>query len=191
MRETPKARDAWTDYLGMGPGRSIDALHRLYLVRLASGQSTVPTRHVRVLERWSTRHGWQARIRAIQDAAAREAEEREAAYRRGIMEEGYALAHERVKTLKQVAGALVRDIGMDSPDPRLWVRDIKGIGAGDNYREVIIERFNAAEIEQLRGLLDDIAREKGERRETKILAGDPGAPLTVHEIVVNVDEAAP
>jgi hypothetical protein len=39
----------------------------------------------------------------------------------------------------------------------------KGIGSQDNYERVEYEEFNKAEVESLRGVLDDIAREVGDR----------------------------
>jgi hypothetical protein len=78
------------------------------------------------------------------------------------MEQGLAVDHERVKALKELADTLLDELRQYD---RRWVRDVKQIGSGDSAERVDIERFNASEVEQLRGLLDDIAKEKQERRQ--------------------------
>jgi len=89
------------------------------------------------------------------------------------MEAGYALSHERVAALKRLAEKLFDEL----QDPeKLWLRDYKG-GGKAGFRE--IQRFNAAEVEQLRGLLDDIAKEKGDRREKVDLAASGSVAIQV------------
>ncbi len=179
MRETPRARQAWADYLALGPDRTIERLARQYhAVQPRYSQCLVSTVE-RILYRWSTTHGWQSRLALIADQAAREAEEREATYRREIMGEGYALGHERVRSLKALAEKLYAELTAEGEDCRRWVRDVKQIGSGEFAERVNIERFNAAEVEQLRGLLDDIAKEKGERKQVQEISGPGGGPIQV------------
>jgi hypothetical protein len=79
LRETPKAAQAWNDYVAMGAERSLESLLNRY--RLASSQSVpVPTTRLHTLAIWSSAHGWQSRLVAIA------AEERAAIIRRGIAE---------------------------------------------------------------------------------------------------------
>lgn len=156
MRESPRAAQAWADYLALGPGRSLEQLLKEYQSRTGS----VPTRQLSRLKRWSTDGQWQARLQALADQAAAEAAAQELAYRRAILEEGFGLAHERVKAMKALAGTLLDEL---TTGGRLWVEDVKQVGGGERARFVDIERFNSAELEQLRGLWDDIAKEKGER----------------------------
>jgi hypothetical protein len=158
MRETARAKAAWADYLALGPDRSLEKLAERY----RSVAEVVPTRRLNTLKAWSAAFGWQARLEEIADQAAREAEEKQAAYRREILETGFAAAHERVKALKDLAVILEDEL---HEDDKRWVQDVKQIGGGENAREVFVEKFNAAEVEQFRGLLDDIAKEKGERRQ--------------------------
>lgn len=169
MRETPRAKRAWADYLAMGPDRSLEALLKRY-----QNESKPLTTRLASLKKWSAQFGWQSRLQAIADAAAREAEEREAAYRREIMESGYALAHERIKALKGLAEVLHGELLQED---KRWLADVKQIGSGEGAERVDIERFNASEVEQFRGCLDDIAKELGERREVRVLAGDPKQPV--------------
>ncbi len=158
MKESIRARQAWADYLAMGAGRSLERLAEDYRSRARS----VPTRQLSRLKRWSADFGWQQRLKDIADQEARDVVAQQAEYRRAIMEEGLALDHERVSALKELAGVLLDELRQDD---RRWVRDVKQIGKGETAEKVDVERFNAAEVEQLRGLLDDIAKEKGERKE--------------------------
>lgn len=167
MIETPRARQAWADYLALGPERSLAKLVALYSERRqTAGRARArrgPTVRIATLEAWSQRFGWQARLQAITDQAAAEAEAEQRAYVRSIMETGFALAHERVSVLKELADTLLADLRTEE---KRWLRDVKGIGQGDNWAQVDIVRFNSAELEQLRGLLDDIAKETGGRPKT-------------------------
>lgn len=174
MRETARAKQAWADYLSLGPGRSLETL----LDRYQSATDSPPTRRLKTLKDWSRTFGWQARLKTIADQVAREAAEREAEYRREIMEAGYGKREERVKALKELAGILFDELMQ--PDKR-WCRDVKQIGSGEGAERVDVERFNAAEVEQFRGLLDDIAKEKGERKNVTELTGKDGGPIEVSD----------
>jgi hypothetical protein len=55
---------------------------------------------------------------------------------------------------------------------------VKGIGLGENWTQIEIERFNTAELEQLRGLLAEIAKET--RRSAKDHQARRGAPYPRH-----------
>lgn len=79
--------------------------------------------------------------------------------------QGLALRSERVKKLSQLAALLEKDLFTPGADNRLWVETEKMIGSGDNALQVTEEFFNAAEVKQYRGVLDDIAREVGGRRQ--------------------------
>ncbi len=169
MRETPKARQAWADYTALGPDRSLERLAEGYQ-RSTEG---VPTRQLSRLKKWSLAFGWQGRLREIADREAAAAEERQAAYLRELMETGYALTHERIRLLKALIAKLEADL-LDAG--RTWVREPKTLGAAI----VHVERFNTPELEQLRGLLDDVAKEMGQRRAAWVIAGDRKNPVEVN-----------
>lgn len=175
MRESPQAKQAYADYLALGPGRTLSALQAEYLSRTEA----VPTRQLSRLKFWSSEFDWQDRLSAIADAEAKAAEDREAAYRRAIMETGYALPHERIQALKELADALKHELTAEGEENRRWVRDVKQIGSGDTAERVDIERFNAAELEQFRGLLDDIAKELGDRKEQVQHGGTVGLRMLI------------
>lgn len=65
--ETAKAYRAFVDYCEMGTGRSLPKQHREYTER---AQEKPPTLHLRTLKRWSTTHGWQARVAEYERRAA-------------------------------------------------------------------------------------------------------------------------
>jgi hypothetical protein len=74
--------------------------------------------------------------------------------------QGLAAKSTRVEQLKEMADLLRGEL----KSGRMWVTDVKGIGKGADFERVEVERFNSAEVEQWRGLLDDIAREVGDRK---------------------------
>jgi len=90
------------------------------------------------------------------------------------LRQGLSLKENRVKLLHDLAELLRSDIF----DKRLlWVDQAKGIGSGDNYERIDYQELNTAEIIQLRGVLDDIASEVGERVKKQEVTGKDGKPL--------------
>ena len=65
--EKPEAARAFEDYYALGEGRSLSRLAAMY----RASTEPAPTRHIRTLKDWSTRHGWQQRVkdRDAEDAA--------------------------------------------------------------------------------------------------------------------------
>jgi len=76
------------------------------------------------------------------------------------LNKGLAKTSKRVELLKRLAGRLVKDL---FDDDLIWTDDVKGIGSGDIAEIIEYEKFNTPEIIQLRGVLDDIAKEVGGR----------------------------
>jgi hypothetical protein len=62
MRETARARQAWLDYLAMGPQRSLEKL----LSRYQTGTTLAPVRNLTRLKQWSATFNWQGRLAEIQ-----------------------------------------------------------------------------------------------------------------------------
>ena len=93
--------------------------------------------------------------------------------------EGLALRSERVRRLKQLAALLENDLFGGF----LWLDQVKGVGSGDIATLVDYEEFNAGEVIQYRGVLDDIAKEVGHRVQKQEITGADGGPI----VVVNWD----
>jgi phage terminase large subunit len=87
------------------------------------------------------------------------------------METGLSLRSNRLQALHDLARLLEDDIHRKD---KLWLRRVKGIGSGSYYERVIEEEFNEAELRQLRGIYEDIAKEVGQRRLEFGLTEDDG-----------------
>jgi hypothetical protein len=94
--------------------------------------------------------------------------------------EGLATRGERVKKLKSLAALLERDLFGGF----LWLEQVKGVGSGDIAQIVEYEEFNKGEVDAYRGVLDDIAKEVGDRTQRLEHTGAGGGPI----VVVNWDD---
>lgn len=188
MRETSRAQAAWADYLAMGEERSLAKLAANYH---QSFPKRSPLAILRQLKTWSAEFGWQARLEAIAAQAVADAKAAEAERRRQILESGFALDHERVAVLKELTETLVAELRGD----RLWLKDKKSIvtgqepilnedgtaviGRASTYEVFDLEKPNQAWVQQVRGLLDDIAQETGGRVRKTQLTGKDDGPVEV------------
>jgi len=176
--ETAKAVQGCNDYLRMGPGRSLAALHRCYLEIPENAQ---PTRSYDTIRTWSERYEWAERAEAYDMQLEQQKNQR----RDEIMASGLALAHERVEKLKWLAAFLeeqIQEQGEDGVYHNVWLPDVKQIGSGEYAERVDIERFNAALISEYRAALDDLAKETGGRIHKQELSGDKESPVLIHVI---------
>jgi hypothetical protein len=89
--------------------------------------------------------------------------------------EGYALKEHRVYKLSILAALMEKDLFGGF----LWTDDVKGVGSGDIAEIVDFEEFNAAEVIQYRGVLDDIAKETCGRPNRNEHTGAEGGALTI------------
>jgi len=78
------------------------------------------------------------------------------------LKEGLAVMAIRVKKLKQLAALMERDLFGGF----LWLDQVKGVGSGDAATVFEYEEFNTAEVAAFRGVLDDIAKEMGHRKDS-------------------------
>lgn len=169
-RETKRATQACNDYLRMGAGRSLLKLHRTYA---EYGPEKPPTRHLATLKIWSSSFAWQERAVAYDAEIERQKNEYTEQRRREAMETALALDYERVLELKRMFGLLDRELYETDEKGNIigfkretvWVPDVKQIGGGQFATQVDIERFNRAIFEIRRGLLDDLAKETGGRKQ--------------------------
>lgn len=135
VHETSRAKQAYADYVRLGPDRSLEKLLAHYR-ELAKA----PTKQLSALKAWSSAHGWQGRLKADAEADIRVARERQAEQRRLVLEqEDLALDFGRVAILITLAKKLTADLTAEGAE------------------------FDEAKYRQLRGILDDIAKEVGDR----------------------------
>lgn len=86
---------------------------------------------------------------------------------------GLAVKENRVIALNRLAQKMIDDL---ADGHGLWLTNYKGIGRGQNYEKIEYQEFNRAEVESLRGVLEDIAAEIGDRiRKADLTSG--GKPL--------------
>lgn len=160
--ETTRAVQAANDYLRLGRGRTLPLLLEQYCTEMS--QNVPPTTVLRTLKHWSSRYDWAARAEAY-DA---ELEAQKTARAQEIMATGLALEHERVEELKDLYALLKAQLyeqGEDGVLHNLWLPDVKQIGAGEYAERVDIERYNSPLVNDMRGVLDDLAKETGGRKQ--------------------------
>jgi hypothetical protein len=76
------------------------------------------------------------------------------------LKEGLAQKAARVRLLQEMADKMMDDLLVGK---LLWTDQVKGIGGQENYERIDYKEFNTGEVQQLRGVLDDIAKELGDR----------------------------
>ena len=89
---------------------------------------------------------------------------------------GLSLKENRVKLLHELAEKLKNDLFNDG---LLWTDNAKGIGSGPLWEKYDYKEFNAAEVAQLRGVLEDIASEVGDRAKRQEITGKDGEKLSM------------
>lgn len=100
---------------------------------------------------------------------------------------GLAIKDERVAVLQRLGKKFIEEI-LDGE--KLWLLQVKGIGSQDNYERIEYYDFNKAEVDSLRGVLDDIASEVGDRvRKTDLTSGGEKLPvMSTEQIVEKVNQ---
>lgn len=193
MRETPKARQAYADYVALGPARSLAKLLALYQTRPEGG----PTHQLSQLKQWSGAHHWQDQIDGIAAQAQAEAEAQQAAYVAEIMDTGFAQTHERIKALNKLGTWLEGEL--DNPDLR-WLREKKSvivgqepvittdndgqermIGSVTRYESFWVQRPNVGWVSKLLEALGDMAAETHGRIRRTEVTGRDGDPIEVKD----------
>ena len=156
LRESRGAKMALDDFLGLGPGRSLETLWDRY-----REAPRAPTRSLQTLRRWADRFNGQERA-GCHDEVLHARAERE---QHQAMHTGLVLPGARVECLKRLCADLIEYLRQAWP---VWYQDLRAARADDPESSPTAEhsrapRFNPSVIAQLRGLLDDLARETGGR----------------------------
>jgi hypothetical protein len=175
--ESDNALIACNDWLRMGPGRTLPKLLKKYG---RTPQDTAPTDSINTLEVWSKHFHWAERATAY-DAEQERLKNllRQIEFARGATQDFV-----RTRKLRRLLALLEKQLYEKDEAGKLinlWLQDFKQIGGGEFAEKVEIERFNAALVEQLRGVLDDLARETGGRRQ-----GIDASVKTENELTVRV-----
>jgi len=88
---------------------------------------------------------------------------------------GIAVRENRISLLQQLADAMTEDL---ITNKKMWVvGDIKLMGRGEYAEPYQVEEFNQAEVNQLRGVLDDVAKEVGGRINKTAITDSQGKDL--------------
>lgn len=179
-RESLRAVQACNDYIRMGAGRSLEKLLNRYLNDIESGLESPPSKRLSTLREWSAEFGWVARASsydAIQDTAKTSEIQR-------LRTEGLAADHERIDELSEIYSKLKIEFLLNG----LWYKDVKLSAKGD---KVDVEVFNAPLLTQMRGVLDDIAKEVGGRKQKIEHTGANGGPIEHRDVTdLSDDELA-
>lgn len=85
--------------------------------------------------------------------------------------QGLALKENRVGRLQLLASLMEKDLFGGF----MWLEQVKSIGSGLDAQVIEYEEFNKAEVESYRGVLDDIAREIGDRKQGVVLSWEDEA----------------
>ena len=167
--ETGRSVQACNDYLRLGSGRSIEKLHRNYT---ESTSEESPSKSRRWLAEWSRKYDWVQRA-SVYDAQVDTSKTAEV---QRLRTEGLAADYERLRELDSIYQALK---GEFSNGDGLWYTDIKISAKGDT---VDVPVFNKALIDSMRGVLDDIAKEVGGRKQINEHSGPGGKPIEYKEV---------
>jgi len=161
QRENRRAASALRDYLELGPCRNLETLLERY--RTEPG---APTCRPVTLAAWSQRYDWAERAAEFDELEMVKAQKINAEQKEGPVGRGLALAGERVESLKQLYTDLQAYMCQAWP---VWLADLQTAESGSPERNRA-PRFNPGVIAQMRGILDDLARETGGRAVRSVTA---------------------
>lgn len=193
-------------FLVQTPPRSVDEAYRRYFSeknQLPPGDTSVASKKASgPWQNWSRGQdsagqpidgakSWRVRAAAYDDYLAEQDRLTRERRRAEILESGLALDYERVQELKVLADFLIEQMNQQDEAgnyANVWLPDVKQIGGGNNAERVDIVRFNAAIIDQLRGVLDDLAKETGGRIRRNELFGQGDGGAIPHTVRVVYDD---
>lgn len=174
MRETPDARQAFNDYLAMGPDRSLEKLVAVY----QSDTENAPTTRLRTLKAWSAAHQWQTHLADIADA------ERLAIVARGIADKQNRVdaLNDRWERMKQVIAERAESreyADAAGGETGLLVKTYKQVGSGENAQLVEEYAVDTGLLREMREHEKQAAQELGQWTEKQEIAGKDGGPIRV------------
>lgn len=170
MRESPKAAQAFSDYVALGGSRSLEKLAVSLCLRPGYAKSTPRTLR-RLLQRWSAAHGWQARLVAIAE------QERAAIVARGIADRQNRVdaLNDRWERMRRVVDERAADPEMQSVAggrTGLLVHKLRVVGTGRNALQVDEYEVDTSLLAEMRATEKQAAQELGQWVE-KLAPTDP------------------
>ena len=177
--ETDRAVQACNDYLRMGVGRSLRGLLEHYIKQASNDALTEnpPTLKFSTIGTWSDKHGWVERSSAY-DATVDASKTAEI---NRLRTEGLAADYERIRELTKLFDLLRTEL----EEKGLWYTDTKISAKGST---VDVEVFNTGLLSQFRGVLDDVAKETGGRKQQIQHGGDKDNPFVIEARLVDYRE---
>ena len=104
------------------------------------------------------------------------------------LKKGFAIKANRIAALQELAEVLREDLFQRH---FIWLERLRAVGGAGNFHEFLEEEFNAPEIKEYRGALEDIAKEVGQRAIHSVAENMLGAMATDLRVVIPIDSIAP
>lgn len=153
--ESPRAGLALRDYLNLGTGRTLGALLARY-----QHEPHAPTRSRGTLQHWARKYHWKERARVFEQSQPGQ--------------DDLSQSIQRVEHLKSLYAGLQDYLRQAWP---VWLEDLQsGTAVLESRENLRAPRFNTGIIIQMRGILDDLARETGGRTPKSPAVASAGAP---------------
>lgn len=97
---------------------------------------------------------------------------------------GLAIRENRVATLQRLAQLMAKDLF----NGFLWTEETKGVGSGPAAEIIDYDAFNAGEVAQFRGVIEDIAKEMGGRVQKVENTGKDGQPIQMTQTLIYIPD---
>lgn len=182
--ESDVAVIACNDFLRMGVGRKLSDLIHSYSQQITRKRNFAPpTLDYETIRQWSSKFEWAERASAY-DAEFEVLKNEE---RQRVFNQALSLDFGRVKELIELAEFLKEQLYEQDEDGNfcnIWNPDVKGIGKGEDYERIDIERFNSALVSEYRATLKDIADEVGGRVKKQEVTGANGGAIKTEATVI-------
>lgn len=158
-------------YLLMGFKRSVSAVFQMEAEENRGNQSTET--HGYWYE-YAKKYNWEKRAKAydqhwIEEQDAIIKQEREI-----VLRSGFAVQHKRIQSLDKLLNKLIE---MTEDENKVWIPDVKSVGAGPTAYAVDIVHFNAPLFTLIDKYKASIAAEMGERVKKQELTGKDGEAM--------------
>lgn len=169
--ESYKAVQACNDFLRLGPGRSLVKLYEFYTEKRTKTEKNIqkpPTNSLKTIQGWSGKYNWAKRAESFDETF----EEEKTEVYRDVVQETIASKYKRIEELI----ALYEEIRGEVKHPII----VDGVVMTHPTTKDPLYYIDTKVVAQVRGTLDDLAKEVGERIAKSALVnkdGDDVIPL--------------